>query len=464
MIGANGVGKSTLLKLLCGYLKPEQGEVVGADRAIYCEQRTDNPPQLLGEFLENWDGEAFELRGRLGVEPDFLERWPQLSHGERKRAQLGCALWQQPALLALDEPTNHIDASARSLLIDVLQRYGGVGVLVSHDRQLLDLLCKQCVWLTASGVEVYPGTYTEAKALFNASREHATKERALAASAQKKLRAEVSRRREQANAANAKRSKRGLSSKDSDARERIDRARLTGKDGQAGRQLRQLTGRASQGDARLAGMQVDKEYSTGIWLADSVSRRQQLFCLEVGEFFVAGGRGIAHPQLLMRPKDRIAIVGPNGAGKSTLVQHILQTESLAADIAANKVLVLPQEITAADSRLVLERTRALPNELLGHAMNIVSRLGSRPKPLLASNEPSPGEVRKLKLALGMVHAPHLLVLDEPTNHLDLPSVEALQAALADSPCGLLIVSHDEHFVAALADTRWTLTEDSLVIS
>lgn len=94
-------------------------------------------------------------------------------------------------------------------------------------------------------------------------------------------------------------------------------------------------------------------------------------------------------------------------------------------------------------------------------MNIVSRLGSRPKPLLASNEPSPGEVRKLKLALGMVHSPHLLVLDEPTNHLDLPSVEALQNALADSPCGLLLVSHDEQFVAALAETRWTFTQNRL---
>jgi len=464
VVGANGVGKSTLLKLLCGQLQPDGGEVVGADHAIYCEQRTDTPPELLGEFLEDWDGESFELRGRLGIDPDFLDRWPQLSHGERKRAQLGCALWQRPALLALDEPTNHIDTAARSLLVSALERYSGIGVLVSHDRRLLDLLCVQCVWLSPSGVEVYPGTYTAAKALFDASREHAGKERALAASAQKKLQAEVVRRRDQANAANTKRSKRGLASKDSDARERIDRARLTGKDGQAGRQLRQLAGRAKQGGERLAGMQVDKEYSTGIWLDDSVSRRQQLFYLEAGEFVVAGDRVVAHPQLLMRPRDRVAVVGPNGVGKTTLLQYILKTDSLAADIATHKVLVLSQEITAEEARRLLEQTRALPNELLGHAMNIVSRLGSRPKPLLASKEPSPGEVRKLKLALGMVHSPHLLVLDEPTNHLDLPSVEALQIALADSPCGLLLVSHDEDFVDALAERRWTLSQNRLLVS
>ena len=457
VVGPNGVGKSTLLKLLCGELAPESGEVVGAGNAVYCEQRTDEPPSTLGDFLQDWDGEAFELRGRLNVELDFLERWPTLSHGERKRAQIACALWQQPELLALDEPTNHIDAAARSLLADALRRFGGVGIVVSHDRELLDQLCAQCVWLTPTGALVFPGGYTETKNQFEASARSAGKARATLAAAQKQLQAEVSRRRDQANAANAKRSKRGIAAKDSDARDRIDRARVSGKDGQAGRQLRQLGGRADQGAAQLAALQTEKEYTTGIWLDDSVSRRHQLFVLDAGEFLFAGDRTLRHPQLLMRPRDRIAIVGPNGAGKSTLLQRILQTSALAADIAEQKVLMLPQEISAAEARLVLEQTRALPNDLLGHAMNMVSRLGSRPKQLLASNDPSPGEVRKLWLALGMVRSPHLLVLDEPTNHLDLPSVEALQAALADSPCGLLFVSHDGHFVDALAGTRWVMT-------
>ena len=148
VVGPNGGGKSTLLRLLVGELQPTEGEVIGADDAVYCEQQTDQPPPRLAEFLNDWEGEAAELRGRLQLESDFLERWVTLSHGERKRAQIGCALWQRPGLLALDEPTNHIDGAANSLLRDALARFTGVGVLVSHDRELLDDLCTQCLWLS----------------------------------------------------------------------------------------------------------------------------------------------------------------------------------------------------------------------------------------------------------------------------------------------------------------------------
>ena len=92
-------------------------------------------------------------------------------------------------------------------------------------------------------------------------------------------------------------------------------------------------------------------------------------------------------------------------------------------------------------------------------MTVVSRLGSRPHRLLDSVEPSPGEIRKILLATGIANVPHLVVMDEPTNHLDLPSIECLQHALADCPCGLLLVSHDQRFLDALARKRWHISED-----
>ena len=87
-------------------------------------------------------------------------------------------------------------------------------------------------------------------------------------------------------------------------------------------------------------------------------------------------------------------------------------------------------------------------------MTVVSRLGSRPARLLESVEPSPGEVRKLLLGLGIALQPHLIIMDEPTNHLDLPSMECLEGALRDCPCALLLVSHDERFLRGLTRTRW----------
>ena len=126
-------------------------------------------------FLDDLDPDAFELRGRLGLDADFGTRWESLSHGERKRAQIGCALWQQPELLAIDEPTNHIDAAARELLLAALARFRGVGLIVSHDRELLDALCVQCLWLEPPTATVYAGGYTKA-------REQRRHDRAVAAS------------------------------------------------------------------------------------------------------------------------------------------------------------------------------------------------------------------------------------------------------------------------------------------
>ena len=111
------------------------------------------------------------------------------------------------------------------------------------------------------------------------------------------------------------------------------------------------------------------------------------------------------------------------------------------------------------AREVLAEARQRPSAELGHIMNIVSRLNSRPDRLLESRQPSPGEVRKLLLATGMAQSPHVIIMDEPTNHLDLPSIEALENALADCPCALLLVSHDRRFIEGVGAHTWTIDVD-----
>ena len=450
VVGANGAGKSTLLRLAMGQLAPESGAIDAPRRAIYCAQRTDSPPDGWARFADAWDREACELRGRLNVDSECGERWSLLSHGERKRAQIAHALWEAPELLAIDEPTNHIDAEARSLLVDALSRYPGVGLLVSHDQALLDELCQQCIWLDPPRSRVFSGGYTSAAQQRGEEREVALRERAKVVSESKRLKRETAKRRERAAAEHQARSKRGLSRKDSDAREKIDRARVT--DGGAGGSLRQLSSREARVEARLAETQVGKEVEAGIWLDGSRSRRDTVLNIAAGALPLGDGRVLHWPDLRVRPEDRLVLTGPNGAGKSTWLHHIRPR----LNVADERVVFLPQEVSANAAVELLESLRQLPRATLGHVMNVVSRLGSKPARLLESRQPSPGEVRKLLLALGIAHSPHVIVMDEPTNHLDLPSIEALQRALADCPCALILVSHDPAFIKAVRAAPWTL--------
>ena len=454
IVGANGAGKTSLLRLATGELSSQQGTVQEAGDAIYCPQRTDTAPPLFVEFIQASEGEAHEIRGRLKIAAAWPNRWDTLSHGERKRAQIGVALWRRPYILAIDEPTNHLDAEARELLIGALRAFSGVGLLVSHDRELLDTLCHQCLFMEPPQATMRPGGVTQGT---QAARREAASIRQQARHAKRerlRLEREATRRREQASRAHGQRSKRGLDRKDHDARSRKNLARVTGKDGVGGKLLNQIGGRLEQARQREARVTVTKTYELGIWLPGSVSKRNVLFALPGSSLPLGPERWLHVPDLVMRPADRIALTGPNGGGKSTLVRQIVRT----VDLPRQQVIHIPQEVDPPTARDVLAQIRGLPKDELGYLMTFISRLGSRPQRLLETTEPSPGEMRKLMLAVGILRLPHLIVMDEPTNHLDLPSIECLESALAECPCGLLLVSHDAYFLARLTTIHWRVRE------
>ncbi|MFW5689410.1 MAG: ATP-binding cassette domain-containing protein [Spirochaetota bacterium] len=449
IVGPNGAGKSTLLALATGRLAPDTGVVSIPGAAVVCEQRTDDPPDLLAELVCVPDADAGRLVSLLGLGADWPWRWETLSHGERKRAQIAVALWSRPELLVVDEPTNHLDRQARGRLTEALLTYDGVGLIVSHDRTLLDRLCAQCLFLEVPGrAAIRPGGVTAG--MDQAARERLEQERVFdrAQREQKKIEAEATRRREEAAIQNRKRSKRGLGWKDSDAREKIDRARISGADGQAGRLLNQLDGRRAQAGERLAGLERPVRERVGVSVHGIRSRSDQLLKREAGALHLPDGRAVQLPELVVRPDDRIALQGANGAGKTTLLRALLEER--------DDVLWIPQEITAGGAMRLVEEARALEKGKLGRVISTVSRLASSPERLLETGLPSPGETRKLMLALGLERRPPLVVMDEPTNHLDLVSMRCLEEALASFEGALLLVSHDDAFVDALARTLWVI--------
>ena len=452
IVGANGAGKSTLLRLACGELTPSAGRVSGAALSVYCPQRTDEPPDHIEELFSSTGREAALLRTRLELRESWLDRWSRLSHGERKRLQIGAALLQKPDLLAVDEPTNHLDVAAREILLDALADFRGVGLLVSHDRELLDRLCQSVVFIDPPGAVLRPGNYSSAS--LEAAREETerTRRRDRAAGELARLETTWSDRRREASRAGARQSKRKLSRKDRDGRARIDLARVSGQDAARGRLQRQMDGRLKQARERLEGIGFTKKHPAGIEVAGERYRGNILMSRPAGRIDMGRGRSLVHPDLHIGPENRIALTGPNGSGKSTLLLTLIAETNLPK----TRLLYLPQEITARRSSLVLEQARKLKGENLGWVMNMVSRLGSRPERLLDSEVPSPGETRKLLLALGLLERPWLVVMDEPTNHLDLPSIERLETALAGAEAALLLVSHDRRFLSALTGETWEI--------
>ena len=311
IVGANGAGKTTLLKLAAGELAPTEGHIHQIGSARYAVQRTDAPPDDWLAFMDSWDPPAMDAWTLLGVEPEWTDRWDSLSHGERKRAQIAAALWRRPDVLALDEPTNHLDAHAKGVLLAALKSFRGVGLLVSHDRDFLDELCSQCLFIFPPRIVMRPGGVSAGMEQDRLEQTRAKEQHDSNAGKARRLQAAAQQRREAAeqSAARTNRLKRKkLPENDHDGRAKRQLAKLTNKDGWGFSQSAALRTRAAKLLAPDAAIRVD--YEMGFWLEDSgKSSRNYVAELPEGEIDLGDGRTLVHPALSIRPDDRIALVG-----------------------------------------------------------------------------------------------------------------------------------------------------------
>lgn len=453
-VGANGSGKTTLLKLLCGILIPDSGKIGYAGVSIYCEQRTDDMPADLRKLISSPDSSAVKLKKQLQLQEDWTDRWTTLSHGERKRCQIACALYDEPDILAIDEPSNHLDRQSKIFLFNALRSYKGIGLLISHDRELLDGLCRHTIFVNPPEIDLRKCNYTTAEKEIETELSRIAREYEQAKREVKKLKNKAAEERVKADNADRMRSKRNIDPKDRDAKGKINLARLTGKDALAGKSYRKVQDRVENAAEYKDSLGYKKKTQLGIFFNEADTRRY--FPLNISSSFMKLGKDkmLYVPDLSILKGEKIGIIGINGSGKSSLLKSIIEK----INIPAEHFIYIPQEVSADESRELINIVRGLNGKDKGLMMNLLSRLGSEPARVLETEFPSPGETRKLLLSIGVMRNPSLIILDEPTNHMDLPSIRCLEEALKEFTCPLLLASHDMVFLKNLANIFWSFEQ------
>ena len=427
LVGRNGVGKTTLLKILSGAVEIDEGRRVqrpGA-RIVLLEQ---DPPVAGFETLRDYamaepdapqPYEVDAIADQLGVDLD--RNAATASGGERRRAAIARALAQSPDLLLLDEPTNHLDIAAIEWLETYLQRFQGAFVAISHDRTFLSRLTRASLWLdrgTLRRAEIGFGGF-EAWTEQVAADEERTQQKM-----DTKLKQELHWLQ------------RGVT-----ARRKRNMGRLA-KLGELRQTRKDMTG--PQGVAKLAVEAVDTKTKIVID-AEHVTK-------------AFGDRTVIRDLTLrVQRGDRIGVIGPNGAGKTTLLK--LLTGELAPDQGRIRRAKTLQGVLIDQQRALLSPGKTVRDvladggdwvEVAGERKHVIGYL----KDFLFTADAldakvdtfSGGERSRLLLAREFARPSNLLILDEPTNDLDLETLDLLQEVIDDYAGTVLLVSHDRDFL------------------
>lgn len=457
LIGANGCGKSTLLKILAGKLQPSSGLIHGKFTSYYCAQESSSAPIDLENFISAHDQDASRIKNSLGLHDLMNQNWSQLSCGEQKRFQLACALWNKPELLLIDEPTNHLDHKNRNYIVQALLGYSGIGVLVSHDRSLLEALCTRNLFFIGNKIIEISGHFGEAKNQLDLDLSSKKSDRENTKRKAHTLKREAIRLEELNQSAKKRLSKAQINPKDHDSKAKMNLAKLTGKDGSLGQKKINIANRIENLNQKINSFEIIKDYSGNINFDFAKFKHSKVILFkESGDLEIANHQKLYFPELVLKSSEKIGIVGENGIGKTSLVQAI----SDLAWLKTKNYFYLKQELESRELKQLRENLKALDAESYARCLQIIARLGSDAKQIFKSENWSAGEARKVAIALSIVNQVELLILDEPTNHLDLPSIEKLEQALSSSPLTLLVVSHDLDFIQKVCSRLWKISKAS----
>jgi len=462
LVGANGTGKSTLLRILAGQLQPTAGTVQRNGSMYYLPQISTIQQQLqqgtvldfLTTMSEEWWPITNLLEAQFHTQLDLSQPFGQLSGGELTKLLLAVGLVREPNVLLLDEPTNHLDYLALEALRRSLQSFPGALVIVSHTPMFLDQVVNTIWELTPDGIEVYRGNfsfYREQKRIALAaqqrSHELARKElkRAKVTAMQEQQRAAQSQRRGRQQAGSMPAIVAGTYKR---------QAQVT-----AGKLKQRHAMAIAEATQKAAETKVRTTKATTIQLEEKSHKRRNLVEIAGATLWINQQPLLKNIQFQIKTGDRVAIAGANGSGKSSLItamlhqsdQAILQSGEtyLAANLAA---VYLDQNYELVNRQLtVLENLRSvnasisyqLIRQQLGHFLFLDEAVNKSASVL------SGGEVARLALAMISVAQIDCLILDEPTNNLDSLTVDQMVDAINDYQGALLVISHDLDFLGRI---------------
>ncbi|MFF5533219.1 ABC-F family ATP-binding cassette domain-containing protein [Streptomyces cinerochromogenes] len=491
LVGVNGSGKSTLLKLLAGELAPADGTVKAAGEIGYLPQNvtldtTLRVDQALGiaerraalhaieagdvaaEHFEtvgdDWDVEerALVTLGELGLGHIGLDRTVgEVSGGESVLLRLAALLLRRPDILLLDEPTNNLDLYARRRLYQAVASWPGVLVVVSHDRELLDLV-DQIAELRSGEVAWYGGNFSAYEKALAVEQEAAERMLRVAEADVRKQKRELA----DAQVKLARRKRYGQKMYEQKREPKIVMgARRRAAQESAGKHRIMHEERLAEARERLdeavEAVRDDDEIRVELPYTAVPPGRQVLTLEKLETAYHARVRGI----LDLRGPERIALVGRNGAGKTTLLRTIAGELAPVSGTATAHVPLrfLPQRLDVLDDALSVAENvaRFAPGATNNRVRARLARFlfrGARADQKAATL--SGGERFRATLAALMLAepAPQLLLLDEPTNNLDMASVRQLTSALESYEGALIVASHDLPFLESIGITRWLLME------
>lgn len=446
VVGINGTGKSTLLKILAGIEEPDSGTVMRKNglRVSFLPQMPDYSVERTAVEQVLFDApkdvgapdeyEAKTLLSQFGIS-DFEADVRTLSGGQKKRVALAAALIRPVDLLLLDEPTNHIDAPTIALLEEKLGKYRGALMMVTHDRYFLDRVCNRIAEISGGELYLHDGNfsyYLEQKAA----------------------------RLDMENAAARKRS--------SILRRELEWIRL-------GAQARSTKQKARiqrfEEMSAISGPQEEQKLALGS--TSSRLGRRIIECENVGKS-MGGKRLLRDFTYTILRDERMAVVGENGCGKTTFLRMLagqLAPDEGTINIGETvKIGFFTQEFPKVDPHMrLIDFMRDIaeyvetPDGRFSASQMLEQFLFPSDVQYTPVERLSGGEKRRLYLASLLMASPNVLLLDEPTNDLDIATLEILEDYLATFKGAVIVVSHDRYFLDRIAQRLFAFEKDAHLV-